>query len=223
MSRKHVEKFIYETVAKLTGTKVNSEMYKSFFKGMSNKQFDVWIKKVYAREEKLYVTVPNNSKEHVDVNLVMKLAKDIGLDMFDYIVYDKGDTVTVSPIKACVIDLPCRRVSQLLDKGLSVSKDDKSTDKLTGQPIGSSRSASMSNVETDILVGVGLTASARELNKARGGDVGAYSAFKALMLTRGAVDLDETDRYGTGVGAVKTMGYYLKAKMIGNNLYEPDN
>lgn len=222
MARKHVEKFVYEAVERLTGTKVNTEMYKAFFKAMSNKQFDTWINRIYEKKEKLYVTVPNNSKEHIDVNVVIEMAKEIGHDMFDHIVYDRGDTVTVSPIKACIIDLPCRRVSQLLDKGLSVAKDDKSTDKLTGQPIGGSRSASMSNVETDILVGVGLTVSSRELNKARGGDVGAYGAFKALMLTRGSVDLDEVERYGTGVGSVKTMGYYLKAKMIGNNLYEPD-
>ena len=218
MSRKDVEEFIYSDMKKLSGTNRNTEMYKTFFSNMSDTQFDKWMKAIYAGEDKVHVTIPSNNKERVSIERITKMASSIGLEIFDYIVYDKGDEITQSPIKVCILELPCRRVSQLLDKGVSVSEHDKSTDLLTGQAIGKSKSASISSVEGDVMISTGVAAGARELLKARGGDIGAYRAYKSIMLATGEVNLDEVEKYETGVSSKKTLSIYLKGKMIGNNL-----
>lgn len=219
MARKHVEEFVLKMLDRLTGSKANSDQYRVYFKSMSNTQFKKWIEDLHSGKTKLGVTIPNGGKEKVSIEVITKMAKEIGHDMFDYIISESTDgEITQSQVKACILELPCRRVSQLLDKGLSISDHDGATDKLTGQPIGVSRAASMSNVETDVMVSVGMIEGSKELIKVRGGDVGAYGAYKSIMLATGKVELGEVYRYSTGVSSLKTMSIYLKSKMIGNNL-----
>ena len=218
MARKDVENFIYKMMDRLTGTPRNKEMYMTLFGNMSDKKFDTWIKNVHSGKSRLSVTIPNNAKETADVATITKMAKEIGYDMFDYIIYDKGDEIRQSPVKACILDVPCRRMAQLVDKNISVTTNDSSTDKITGQAVGGSAAASLSAVETDVLISSGVKDGAREMMKSRGGDVGAYKAFKSIMLASGEVNLSEAERYSTGVSSLKTMSIYLKCKMIGNNL-----
>ena len=177
MARKDVEKFLFKTLKAITGSDENSVIYERYLKKMSDKQMEKWLEKCQKGEDKISVVVNSTKAKKVGVEEIIKQGNIIGKSFFTKVKYKEPDgTEYVSPIDVNVILLPCRRMSQILDKGQSVTKDDAQTDKLTGQPIGESRSASISIHEVNVLAGLGLKASLTELDKYRGGDMGGYNA-----------------------------------------------
>lgn len=219
MARKDVEKFLYKTLKAITGSDENSKIYERYLKKMSDKQLEQWLIRCQKGDDKISVVVNSTNAKKVGVETIIKEGKKIGKSFFTKVRYKEPDGKEyISPIPVNVILLPCRRMSQILDKGQSVSKDDSQTDKLTGQPISDSRSASISIHEVNVLSGLGLTSSLAELDKYRGGDLGGYNALKASMAAKGSASQVELNRYTTGVLSSKTTYLYLLGKHIGTNL-----
>jgi len=217
--RKQVEDYILKYIGKITQGTDNVKLYQELFKSMNNKEFDEFMHKLKDNKITLSVIIPNNSKEVKDKITLennMKVAKELNIDFFQHLHYKnrKGYPDYKTPEKYLVIKLPIRRVSQLLSKKISVPEDSKSIDLTTGQVTGKSQSSKLTYPEIQLLSGMGLDKSIKELIKYRGGDLGGGNALNVLLQKQGTATDSILEQYSTGVVSTKTYKAYYNAMMI---------
>jgi hypothetical protein len=222
--RQDVEKYIIEQVSNIPADKASQdyhrELYTNAFKQMNNEEFDRFMNELKAGTRILQIIVPNGSDTKIDINRNIKIAKSLGYEFFQKVI--TGPTKTTpkikTPIKHMVFDIPYRRTSQLLSKGVSAPEDRKSVDLTTGQVTNKSRGNRLSFPEVQILAGLGLKSSIVEMMKYRGGDVGGINAMDALLLKNGHVSQEVLEQYSTGVVSTRTLKSYLNAAHLSNTL-----
>ena len=219
--RKQVEDLILKYISKIVTGDENVNLYKELFKSMSDKQFDEFMHKLKNKEINLSIIVPNgNKKIKVSLENNYKIAKEMGFDFFQPLIFGPdGDLPGYkTPNKYMVMKLPVKRAAQLLSKKISIPKDNKSIDNLTGQVANDSRASKLSNPELQILLGMGLEKSLIELLKMRGGDQGEQRAMTGLLYKDGMVTQNEVSRYSTGVTSTKTLKSYFIGMHIKSTL-----
>lgn len=221
--RKKAEASILGIVKKVTANdKFNIDLYTNLFKRITDKEFDALMLKFKNNSVMIQVVVPNNGKVKLSVERNIKILESMGRSFFHHINYgpsgSKADG-TYRPgyktkEKFMVCDLPWRRTSQLLIKGITVSKDNHTIDLISGQVTGESKSAKLTKPEIELLLGLGLTDTVAELLKIRGGDLGAARAFEASILRTGTASQKSVNMFATGVESTKTLkNYFLAAHL----------
>lgn len=217
--RKAVEQFIISYIDKLVSGKFNTELYTKLFNSMSDEQFDKFMNKLKNNQATLSVIIPNNRKDlTVNTENNIKLAKELGFDFFQQLEVGRTDTQpaykTVN--KYMILKLPVRRTAQLLTKKISIPKDNTHIDQSSGQVTGASKGSKISAPEVQVLAGLGLKTSLRELMKIRGGDLGAGNAMNQYLQETGIARQTEVERYSTGVVSKKTLKAYYAGMHIAN-------
>ena len=219
--RKQVEDFILKYIGKIVTGKENVELYKNLFNSMNNKEFDKFMQDLRDGKKNLSVIIPNGSKSiTADVENNVKLAKELGFDFFQRLSISNSPELPdhLTPNKYMVIKLPVRRAAQMVSKKISIPEDNKSIDMLSGQVTGKSKGSIISNPELQILLGLGLKDSLKELMKMRGGDIGESSAMNSLLFKQGLITQGQVESYSTGVVSKKTLKSYLNSMGIRSTL-----
>ena len=183
---------------------------------MFKKVLERWISGV----ETLHVYVPNHTKIRINTKKCLSLDKEIGFNYFErlYIPATTTDPKYLTPVEHLVTDTTIKRMSQSLAKKISASADDTQTDLLTQQARGDSDSAAISYPELQLLAQTGLSKTAAEFVKDRGGDAGVYRAMVAQLEATGKTDQETIHKYSTGVQSKATLHQYLNAIHIVSNL-----
>ena len=215
-NRTKAEKTILTYIEKIAGVE-NKKLYKDLFKSMTNKDFDKFMTDLRDKKIKLSIIAPNGSDIKLDVKKNMKIADELGRPVFQNLKFTKENPF-ITPNKYLILNVPTRRASQILTKKISIPKDDKKIDLLTGQVTGESKASKLTLPELQILVGMGIKDSAIELMKDRGGDLGAKDAMSKLLIRQGSVSQKVLENYATGVVSTNTLKSMLHAMMIRNNL-----
>lgn len=219
--RKKVEKFILDYIGKIVSGDDNVNLYKSLFKSMSDKEFHQFMLDLRDKKKTLSIIVPNGDKKNtVSLEKNLKIAKELGLELFQQlkVTNQKDAPDYITPHKYLILKLPLRRAAQLLSKGISVPDNSKITDRLTGQVTAGSRSGKITYPEIQVLLGLGMKATLRELLKLRGGDLGSANAMNQSLTKIGKVNQGEIDRYSTGVVSTKTLKAYFNAIHVKSTL-----
>lgn len=225
--RKKVESFILDKISAITGgDKHNIDLYKNMFKAMTDDDFDVFMGRLKNGEFSLQVIVPNGGGVELSVERNMKIMESMGRSFFHRVIYgatgSKRDGTYRAPYmtknKYLVYDLPWRRTSQLLYKGISVPKDNHTIDLLSGQVTGESKAAKLSLPEMQVLLGLGLEDTITELLKIRGGDLGASRAMEASVMRTGGVSQKSIEPFSTTVVSSKTLKTMLFSAHLKNTL-----
>lgn len=214
--RTKVQNFIIKYIDKIAGS-YNRKIYEDkVFKNMSDDDFDQFMKDLKADKKYLVVYAPNLVKRTISVENNLEVAKELGYNFFQKLWIESTDDVPtyLTPVPYMVLDLPIRRPSQLLIKGISVPDHNKVVDNLTGQPTGESKGAKISYPELQLLVAMGLEKTAIELMKYRGGDKGGITAFNNMISKVGSTNLNALSSYATGVESTRS----LKTFMLGMHL-----
>lgn len=219
MARKHVEAYIIALMNRLTTTPLNADIYQKRFKAMSDQQFKTWVESLIEGRSKLAAWLPNDGT-NANLEECLVFARELNYEFFQRLRVNETATVPghLTAVKHMVCLVPMRRQAQTFSKKVSVAKDDKRVDALSGQPVDPSSPTSMSAPETRLLAGIGLKYTAREFTKIRGGDVGAYRAYRSLIETNGTVSQAAIEPYATGVGSLKNLRAWLLGKHIGTNI-----
>lgn len=219
-NRKEAESWLLTYIKKLTHSEPNVEIYKKFFASMNDKQFEQWIDDLDTGKKFLTVEMPNFGDEDLVVQNNLSLGEEIGLEFFQQLwIEGKGDVPThLTPIKYMILDLPYRRASQLLTKKISVPKNNKVIDSLTGQPTGESKGAKISFPELQVLTSMGLEQSTIELIKYRGGDNRGRAALTGMVSKFGKVRLDSLKPYASGVESTFLLKTFLTSAHLKNSL-----
>lgn len=221
-NRKAAEEEILKGIAKFIPTHPgNVETYKEYLSNMNDKEFDAFIKRLNSEEEELFIVSPNLAKDRISIETNFKIAKEWGIEFFQKIWINEGNDIPpyLSNKKYLVCDPPIRRVSQLLREKISVAKDLKSIDKLTGQPTGKrSKTTTVSYPETQILAAMELNRTIEELLKYRGGDQKGLTNMLDSINKQGGVSLNELNKVPTKVKSTMTLKTLLTCMHLSNTL-----
>ncbi len=191
-NRKAAEKIILDGLSDLDTSGKNTEMTKQFFAGMSDAEFDQYMRNIEEEKDFVSLVYENMSHSPITTDNNYKVAKKWGYELFERLWLTDPNTgaLYMTPLKYPVIYLPMRRQVQLLDIKISVAEDNKHLDEMTDQPTGISKGGGLSFPETLILYSHGLTRSLEELLKVRGGDLKAYNLMNRQIQETGEANLD---------------------------------
>lgn len=220
-NRKAAEAEILKWVSKIDPTGLNAKMYKEqIFPSLSNDAFDKWMGMIAEGKDYIFLNIPNLTGSKVNVANNLKVAKEMGVELFQRII--QTDPITgkryMGVKKYLIIDLPVRRQIQMISNKISVQDADVKYNDLTGQVSGTNKGSSMSYPETLVLYSQGLDASVTEFLKVRGGDTKANRIVTDAIINQGEASLASVENLGTRAKSTETLSTYLKAMHLSNNL-----
>lgn len=219
-NRKEIEKDILDLAKRFTKGGGSFKIYTELFGRLDDDQFATFWNSV-CDNEFIPMFVDNfDMKETIDYDMMVKLGKDLDIPLEQHVVMIDPDTGLehTLPETAVVGIAEVRKQRQLQVKKFGASKNDYNVEDLTGQPTGDSRAGGISNPEIQILLSLGLPTMAKELADSRGGDVGAYRAYKNDILTTGRTTVQSSLERGTGVKSLQTAHFLLRGQGLDNNM-----
>lgn len=217
--RKKVQDYIIEKMDKLAG-KDNKKLYEDLFNSMSDKDFEDFMLKLKKGELHLVVVVPNDGKTRVTIENNYKLAKELGHEFFQRVIYknDPNQPDFMTKNKYVCLYLPVRRAQQTIEKKISIPDHNLAINQLTGQVASDSRSAKITFPEQEVALAMGMKETLLELAKIRGGDMGAAKSMNDQLFKTGKATQAEANRYSTGVRSTDTLYRYFRAMHIQTTL-----
>ena len=218
--RKEATEFILKYIDKLLPGSPNRERYAALFSGMSDKQFDTFMKQLESGEVQLSIMNPNLTKHRLDLKRNLKISDELKHDFFQRLVLTDPTTGMTyrTPVKYMVVDLPVRRQVQLLQKKVTIPENNKHIDELSGQSTGASKGSKISFPELQVLFAQDLDHTITELIKFRGGDTKGFNAMNRAIYETGGVSIENLSGTNTKVKSVTTLTTLLKAMHLDNTL-----
>ena len=218
--RQQVTDFIVNSIDSILPDGFNKERTRQFLEKMTDAQFEQYIKDLGTEKERLVLIAPNGEETKLELERNFKVANDLGISFFKRIWFSTpdGKGKYLSQDKYLVIKLPVRRQSQMLVKKISIPEDNRSIDKLTGQPAGKSKGSKISYPEVQMLASLGLNNTLSEFMKYRGGDLKGFQAMNTMISRTGGVSLNAIEPYSGKVQSTETLSAYLTAMHLTNNL-----
>lgn len=220
-NRQKVENWVYEMIKQIDPTGINLKIYKEkVFGPMSDKDFHQYIQDLKSGKRHSVIYAPNYGPVKLDIRRNIAIGKKYGLNFFTrlWVEGKPGIPTHLSPVKAFVIPTRVKRQAQLVTKGVSVPKNMRTVNVLTGQPTGESQSAKMSMPELQLCASAGMVKSMEELMKWRGGDVRGGAALQAMLVRHGRASLNALKPFSSGVESTNYIGSLLTAAHIGSNI-----
>lgn len=220
VKRKSTTDMICKWMDKVDKTKEASTRYREVLTAMSDEEFHAFMESLRDGEDVLYVNIPNLKNKGVTFENNLTVGKQLGIEFFQHLTITDAKTGKefLTPKKYIILHLPIRRQIQTIESGLSVADDESRIDPTTGQVVGSSQAASLSVPETFVLYSKGLLKSNIEMTKVRGGDTDALQAVYGALIETGQATLEDGFAPGTRATSTETLGTYLKAMHIDNNI-----
>lgn len=205
-NRQKTQDFIVQYIGKLTGN-VNVGLYEKKFSSMSDEDFDLFMKDLRERKQRLCLIDANFGPERLTVKRNIEVAKELGKSLFQrvWVSQEPGKPAYLTPNEYIVTIMPLRRQAQVLSKKVSIPEDNNSVDDFTGQPTGKSKGSKISYPETQVLASFGLNNSITELLKYRGGDERGFAAMNTMIDRTGSVNLKSIEPYAGGVKSTQTL------------------
>lgn len=186
---------------------------------MSNEEFTAYLVRLRNEEDVIPLIVPNGKGPTLSLNRNLKIAKQIGHNFFQRLWLPDGNGGEyLTPHECFIVQLPVRRMAQIISKKAQIPQDDKTIDDLTGQPTGASKGAKISFPEVQTYTALGLDDTLLEFMKYRGGDEAGYRAFTGSIKSNGGVSMDAVKHEAGGVTSVKTVSIYLTGMHLSNTL-----
>jgi hypothetical protein len=219
-NRKAASDFILKYIDKLLPGSQNRARYEALFAGMSDKQFDDFMKQIESGEVQLSIMAPNLDKTRLNLQRNLKISDELGHNFFQKLKLTDPTTgmTYLTPIKYMVVDLPVRRQVQLLQKKVTIPENNKHVDEMSGQSTGSSKGSKISFPELQVLFAQNLDSTITELIKFRGGDTDGFNAMNRAIYETGGVSIENLSKAGTKVKSVTTLSTLLKAMHLDNTL-----
>lgn len=219
-AREAVQEYISKAMAQVLPGNQNPEIYADFFGRLDDDQFDALMDRLEKDEESFPFYHPNFTGKNIDLEHLIGLIKQEGgafMEQINMVDFETGQKF-LTPIQYPILRLPLRIQQQKLQKKMSVPKDNKHVDDLTGQPTTESKGSAISYPEIQILYAMGLNKTMQELLKVRGGDEKAYRDYNNEIIATGGVNVGAIASQKTKVKSGKTVSAILNAMMLSNNM-----
>lgn len=221
VDREKAEKEAIYFISKFLPGSANDQIYIDMFKGMSDKEFEEWIKQLEDGSEIMALFAPNLQDVTLTMDRNYKIADELEYDLFQQVILTDQQTgqTYLTANKHLVGIVPFRRQVQMLVKKASIPSSNHVVDQRTGQPTGDSKGARLSAPELQVNASKGLHDMIREMIKCRGGDEQAYLAMNRSIIETGDVSINSIAmEFDSSAKSNKTLSVYLKAQHLNNNL-----
>lgn len=187
---------------------------------MSDKDFGVFIGDLKSGKRHLVIYAPNYGPVKLNLKNNIEIGRELGREFFERIWLEgrEGLPDQLTPVKYLVIPALCRRQSQLISKGISVPKNMRTINALTGQPTGESQAAKISITELRLCSSAGMNKAMLELMKYRGGDVRGGAALHGMLTRFGRASLQSLAPFASGVESTNYIDALFTAAHIKTNL-----
>lgn len=219
--RKKIEEWVYKVIGMLDPSGINVKIYKEkVFGPMSDKDFHQYIQDLKSGKRHSVIYAPNNGPVKLNFERNIEIGEKIGLNFFEKIWLQGRDDLPdqLTPIVYFVVPIRVRRQAQLVTKGISVPKNMRTINVLTGQPTGESQSAKISLPELQLCASANMLKSMEELMKWRGGDVRGGAALHGMLVRHGRASLSALKPFASGVESTNYINALFTAAHIGTNL-----
>ena len=197
-ARQNAEEKIYKLMDELEGSKngFNSSTYKAYFSGLSDKEFSVFMNRL-ANEEwfNLFFEIKMNDKSKTpNMKRIKQVLDKYHIPMTEYCVYPyKSVDKENSPISDTPVPVfyeTVRPLQQLLDKKQAYSSDRDHVNILTNQVTGSSKSSTLSNMQSIALTTSNQTDVVKELLGPRADDNVSKEKMLQQIMNEGKFDIN---------------------------------
>lgn len=214
--RTAAEAKIIKYIEKMHPGSPNTKMYKDRFAAMDDKEFHQFMCDLRDKKVHLRIIVPNFSASGFDLKNLYAVSRELGAEPYQrvWIPAKNGVRSYLTPNAYFVGYMPLGRQAQFLEKKISIPKDDRVIDQITGQATGDSKGAKVSAPEAHCMIAMNLENNLVEMMKVKGGDAGAYSAANAYIDRTGEFSIEQVSQYSTGVQSKSSLIQYFRAAHI---------
>ena len=201
MGRKEFKEVLLAGVADIlkTDKKVsdhNIGLISNLIDNMSDKELDALVDDIANGKSIIPLVVPNGST--IDYEDLLDTTKKRKVQLHKKIITTDGTKRTKGRIARLVMEVPVKKLAQLVDKKRSIADDQHSVNHLTGQVTGASKSMSITNPELSLWSGNGMSDSIREATKYRGGDVNSKLVIEKLAESGIEITQATLEQYSSG-------------------------
>ena len=201
MGRKEFKEILLAGVADIlkTDKKVsdhNIGLISNLIDGLSDKELDALVDDIASGKSIIPLIVPNGST--IDYEDLLNTTKKRKVQLHKKIIITDGTKRTKGRIPRLVMEVPVKKLAQLVDKKRSIADDQHSVNHLTGQVTGASKSMSITNPELSLWRGNGMSDATREGTKYRGGDVNAKLVIEKLAESGVEITQEILEKYSSG-------------------------
>lgn len=221
-NRAQIEKLIYDIFDALDSTGMNTTKYKKILSAMSESEFEAFMKNYLNDPEEHFCFDLVEYENNLDFNNVEKAADILGIPLYEYVylphlTMDKNNVVC-SQEKCLVGYLNIKRTQQMVQKKNGLTLDDEKRSAITGQVIDDDKNSKTSDTEAQIMVGLEMNETLKELLGPRGDD--KYMAQEAMkqIENQGYLVMDDIETSPLNKVALNTINTYLLAMGLKTNL-----
>jgi hypothetical protein len=216
--REEIETLIYKVFDTLDSTGTNTEHYSVMFSKMSDKRFLDYLKKT--KWPFRFHTVPFDVEPTVDD--CHKASNIIGFKLFDkvalpHIHQDRNGNPVVSN-EAMIIDIPIKRMQQIVSKKTSTPSDITKRDMKTGVLLSDDKGAKTSDREMEALVFQGLDSTAKEMGRHKADYRTPKNIMYNAISTTGTFSLEDAPTNPEDSMARNYMNVYMLSAQLYTNL-----
>lgn len=221
-NRAQIEKLIYDIFDALDPTGMNTTKYKKILSAMNESEFEAFMKNYLNDPEEHFCFDLVEYENNLDFNNVEKAADILGIPLYEYVylphlTMDKNNIVC-SQEKCLVGYLNIKRTQQMVQKKNGLTLDDEKRSAITGQVIDDDKNSKTSDTEAQIMVGLEMNETLKELLGPRGDD--KYMAQEAMkqIENQGYLVMDDIETSPLNKVALNTINTYLLAMGLKTNL-----
>lgn len=220
--RKKMENLIYSVFTALDPTGINTEKYKKMFKGMSDKQFDIFFKDLFKNENRYLILDTVDYENSLKIDYAENAAKILNVPLFEkitmpYINHDKKNPI-VSKYAVPVGYLHMKRMQQILSKKNSTSTNIDMRSALTGQVTGKDKNARDSDQENFALVTMEANENLKEFLGPRSDDMVMKGEMYNKIAKDGYVSLNDLPNNPENKTSLNTIDVFFIAMGFKTNL-----
>lgn len=222
--RKELESEMYELMDDLDPSGKNTERLKKMFIKMDDKQFYRYMDDFFTDPDKNFTVAYEPLNNPVTITFIEKNARKHNIPLYEYVYkpYLTGDLdnppASVHPV--LVMDLPIKRLKQMVMSKSHTSISNTKRDARTGQVTGADKTARVTDVEAFSMIAQELYACAEEAYGPMSDDTGAMYEMMRLIQRDGEVSLRDLPRDSTNRVTMNTIEYYILGAGLTTNMIE---
>ena len=220
-ARKKATELAIAIVSDILPNTENGNLTRRRLDSLTDKEFEELMLRFQTGQDYLQIFTPiADDKYRLNIDNLHAVGKKYNIEFYQRIWMPEEDgSWELSNKKSMVIYLPLRVQQQLVEKKVSIPKNNRHSDALTRQATGKeSKGARISYPEVNAFLSMGLVKTSEEYLHFRGGSENGMRLIEQSIAQQGFAKADSLKPYTGTVGATTMLHSYLTAMMLKSTL-----
>ena len=199
--RTQIEADIYEMLDDADPSGANTERMRELFKPMNDKQFYQYMERFFTDDSRNYTVSYKPYDNPVNIKFITKLLEKHGIPLYEYVYKpflngDKEDPPRTVH-KQMVIDVPVKRLKQMVQVKNHAAVNPTKIDPMTGQTTGHDKVVRITQPELYSLIAQNQYNAAKEAYGPLADNIKAQYEMERMIQRDGEVDLEQISLFDT--------------------------